>query len=208
MGEKMTGTTKSRLRKKIPEIILEAVSIIFAVLLALAVNEWREDRQNTKLAERAQQGVLKEIASNHTELVANRADNVTMLDSLNAGLARIKLEAGGRLSVEFSLSLLSSSAWKAAQATLAIHFLSFEWVERISKLYGLQELYERHQADLVGTIATAGGERTFEELVHREASDIKVALRSLLPESVAFNDGRGASLVQNLCKFFFKRLIQ
>ena len=57
-------------------------------------------------------------------------------------------------------------------------------------------------------IATAGGERTFKELVHREASDIKVALRSLLPESVAFNDGRGASLVQNLCKFFFKRLIQ
>jgi hypothetical protein len=53
------GSLRPRLREKLPELLLEAVSVVFAVLLALAVDEWREPRSRNTLAARA--SILEEI---------------------------------------------------------------------------------------------------------------------------------------------------
>ena len=41
------------MRRKLPELFLEATMIFFAVVLALAAEEWRESRDRLELADRA-----------------------------------------------------------------------------------------------------------------------------------------------------------
>ena len=167
---------KSKLRDKVPEIILEAVSVVLAVLLALAVDAWREDRSNAREAERARRGVLEEIASNHRELASNREDNRAVLDAVHQTLEAIEAdpEKGGELSVDFSVSLLSSATWDTAKVTLSVHHLDFNWVARISKLYELQALYSRRQDELVSFLASggAGDDDRMLESMHRRLTAV------------------------------------
>ncbi len=166
----MSTSLKSKLQDKAPEMILEGVSVVLAVLLALAVDACREDRRNAQEAERARQGVLEEIAANHAELSSNTEENRVLLRAVRETLAALANEAEDddrNLRAEYSISLPSSAAWQTAQVTLSVHHLDFAWVARISKLYELQALYSRRQDDLVDFMATAGGNLELPTLAKR-----------------------------------------
>ena len=47
---------RDRLREKLPEIVIEAGSVVLALLLALAINQWNERQQENERAEIAQIG--------------------------------------------------------------------------------------------------------------------------------------------------------
>ena len=153
----MKQSLKSRLQDKAPEMVLEGVSVVLAVLLALAVDACREDRRNAREAERARQGVLEEIAANHAELTSNTAENRALFEAARQTLAAMKTETEDddrNLRADFSVSLPSSASWQTAQVTLSVHHLDFAWVSRISKLYELQALYSRRQDDFVDFMAS------------------------------------------------------
>jgi len=59
------------LRAKLPEILLEAASVLVAVLLAFAVDEWRDAREKRQLADRARSTVVAELRVNREELRGN-----------------------------------------------------------------------------------------------------------------------------------------
>ena len=166
----MKESLKSRLQDKAPEMVLEGVSVVLAVLLALGVDACQEDRRNAQEAERARQGVLEEIAANHAELTSNSAENRALLDAARQTLAAIKTETEDddrNLHAEFAVSLPSSAAWQTAQVTLSVHHLEFAWVSRISKLYELQALYSRRQDDLVDLLAGGGDDLELAVLTKR-----------------------------------------
>ncbi|MEJ2336583.1 MAG: hypothetical protein P8Y26_13275 [Gemmatimonadales bacterium] len=127
-----------RLRSKLPELLVEAFSVMLAVLVALAVDEWRQSRADEELAALA------------------RA-SIAVLEALAGEVATL---AGGADSAEigFNFALLSSAAWQTAQVTRATQFLDFDWVRRIARLYHLQELYDDRQAAVVDMMGTIGGE--------------------------------------------------
>lgn len=56
-----------KLRWKLAEIAIEAVMIVFAVLLALGFEEWRDEQQLRQLADRARVAVDVELQQNLTE---------------------------------------------------------------------------------------------------------------------------------------------
>ncbi|MEM7353955.1 MAG: hypothetical protein AAF657_24350 [Acidobacteriota bacterium] len=145
---------KSKLREKVPEMILEAVSVVLAVLLALAVDAWREDRRHAREADRARQGVLDEIASNHEELAENAEGNRAMLATVRQVVEALGTEEDQGSSAEFSVALLSSATWDTAKLTLSVDHLDFDWVARISKLYELQGLFNRRQDELVSFLSS------------------------------------------------------
>ncbi|MEN8185397.1 MAG: hypothetical protein ABFS46_23010, partial [Myxococcota bacterium] len=146
-----------RLKSRLPELLLEAFSVMLAVLVALAVDQWREGRANQELAASARASILDEARGNLEELRSTHADHVAMLEALASEVN--ELEAGADSAViGFNLALLSAAAWQTAQVTRATQFLDFDWVRRIAQLYHLQELYDDRQAAVVDMMGTIGGE--------------------------------------------------
>jgi hypothetical protein len=143
-----------KLREKLPELFVEASMVVLAVVIALAVDEWREDHQQRELAERALQVVVAEIESNRAELLRNTPSNEALLEAVVA--ADRAGEVPDDFDLTFEYSLISSSAWETAQVTQALHFMSLGQVESLAKLYGLQELFGHAQDRVLNFILDVG----------------------------------------------------
>jgi hypothetical protein len=156
------GGLRGRLREKLPELLLETVSVVFAVLLALGVDEWRERRNQEALAERARASILEEVRANREELRGTREANRALFEKIEAALPRLAEDPGARieegsdvqLAVTYQVALLSSASWQTAQMTQAAHFLDFDWVTRISRVYDQQALYLTNQSGIVELISS------------------------------------------------------
>lgn len=147
------GGFRPQLREKLPELILEAASVVFAVLLALAVDEWRETRSQDALAERARASILEEIRGNEAELRRTRDKNGALLQRIEETLARGRQGPEMSLEFNFQIALVSSASWHTAQMTQAASFLDFDWVRRVSKVYEFQDLYVTSQSAVVDRIS-------------------------------------------------------
>ena len=105
------------IKNKLPELILEAAFVVFAVLLALGVDEWRENRTNQKLADRTRDNIIEEIHANYLELISTRSLHDSLLVQLENDLIDLENNSIIEIDVGFSVSLLSSAAWHTAQMT-------------------------------------------------------------------------------------------
>ncbi len=142
------------LRERLPEILLEAFSVLIAVLLAFAVEEWRDDRELAERAAEARAAIVAEIDRNQVELEQALEDLQATLDQLEAAAAaRSNDESPEGLSLSVDIALLSSAAWKTAMATDSSRRLDYAWILQISELYELQELYMRAQWDVIRVTA-------------------------------------------------------
>lgn len=145
---------RTTLKEKAPELLVEALSVVFAVLAALAVDEWREDRQNAELASRALDAIVAEVEQNQAELDGARPANLALLERLAEAARDTVLP--DELDLEFDYSLVSSSAWETAQVTRATHFMELYDVQRLARLYDLQGLYEAAQDQVLDFILNVG----------------------------------------------------
>jgi hypothetical protein len=139
--------------------VIEGVSVAFAVLLALAVDEWREDRSNRQLGARAEASVLAEVRTNMERLDENAAARdslLTYLAGVRAALERDK--ELGSISVDFTPAFLATTAWETARVTRAVHFMDYDRVARMGRLYDFQNLYERSEESFVERVSGIGGE--------------------------------------------------
>lgn len=172
------------LRSRFPELAVEAAMVVFALAVALGVDEWREDRQNEELAARALDGIAAEIRSNRSELSANAQANQELLVRVR------EARRGGVLpedfNVTFEYSLISSSAWESAQVTRATQFIPLEQVQTLAKLYGLQNLFLESQDRVMDFILTVG------DIAEREPERIPRLLLGPLGSAV----GMGGLLIQ------------
>ena len=137
-------TLRERLWAKLPEVVFEAISIVFAVLLALAVDQWREERSLRRQAERARQAVMTEIRSNREELRAVRANNDRWRGVIAETLIKPGVPDGMRPSM--SWAMLSSGAWQTAQGSQASQYFDYEWLVEVAQLYEGQALFSTTQS--------------------------------------------------------------
>jgi Tfp pilus assembly protein PilE len=72
----------------LPKALFEAALIVLSVLLALAVDEWREDRQRAERAEVALRSIRAELQENLQSVERARANHLAMRDSLQTYAAR------------------------------------------------------------------------------------------------------------------------
>ena len=136
----------SRLRERLPEILIEAFFLLVAVVLAFAVDEWREQQELEGRALEARSAIIAELKSNREELQEARDEldaALAQLDRAHSDTAPVEPEAGERraLSVNLSLALLSSAAWRTAQSTEASRRMEYEWLLSVSRVYELQAMY-------------------------------------------------------------------
>ena len=150
MGNGAEGLGARRLSGKILELALEALMIVFAVLIALGFEEWREERQLQEFADRAVEGVLAEVRANLDEF-----RNTDSLIARNlANLQEVVSEEDlSLLNGDISLTLpdVSSAAWSAAQMSQAAAYLDYDWVIEVSRVYSVTDTYSNIADRLVGS---------------------------------------------------------
>ncbi|MGW8265871.1 MAG: hypothetical protein ACWGSQ_05845 [Longimicrobiales bacterium] len=168
------------LREKLPELVLEGGMVVFAVIVALGVDEWRESRQNAELAERALAGIAAEIESNRRELVENGEANQALLTRVREAARDSVLPDD--FNVTFEYSLISASAWETAQVTRATQFIPLDRVQTLAKLYGLQALYQASQDKVMDFILSVG------DLADREPERIPRLILGPLVSSVGMGE--------------------
>lgn len=162
---------------RLSKALLEAGLIVFAVLVALGVDEYWETREERRLAETALERVASEVLANRTDLLDNRDNNRRLLTDLEAALARLEAGEGVELtSVNYEVSLLASDAWQTAQVTRAVHFIDFDQVGRISKVYRVQQFYLDRQAPIVDVVAGIGGGGDWRDAMRSIQRNLAVAL--------------------------------
>lgn len=147
--DQATSTPRPRLRdhirEKLPEIFVEAFSVALAVVLALAVDNWRDERTLNRQAAALRQAVAAEMRSNLEELrrVLPKIDS-NLADAERAVKSEDEREQASRLVV--TSAVLTAAAWQTTQTSNnAVERLPAAWRIEVAKAYELQELYQRQQ---------------------------------------------------------------
>ncbi|HEX5124463.1 MAG TPA: hypothetical protein VFV97_14565 [Rhodanobacteraceae bacterium] len=150
----------ARLAEKLPEILIEAGSVVFALLLALALSQWNERRELRERGEDVRAAIRAELAENRTEIEAARPALAGIRKDLRDAIAGSEA-AQHKLSVDLGVSLLSSAAWHAALATRATQTIDFKWMTKVAKIYELQDNYLHVQTAAVDQLTSipAGGDK-------------------------------------------------
>jgi hypothetical protein len=158
----MNGTKvalSTRLAEKLPEILIEAASVVFALLLALALNQWHERRELRERGEAVRTAIRAELAANRAEIESARPNLLAIQKALRDVIDG-KEAAAHELTVNLGVSLLSAAAWHASLATQASETIDFKWMTTVAKIYELQDNYLHVQAAALDQLTSipAGGD--------------------------------------------------
>jgi hypothetical protein len=171
------------LRRRLPELLVEALLVVFAVLLALAVDECRQDRMRARRAAEAHRTILEEVTANLAEVEKTLQEHEALLaklQSLRAGSG----DTLGSFDITYSFAELTDAAWQAAQVTQATSWMPFEWVSRTARVYERQELFESRQRAVMDQLAGAGAiareQDLFVEVLESQVSAVVSVERSLV----------------------------
>ena len=124
-------------------LIFEFISVSFAVLIALLVNQWREEYNNGKLAEKAIYNIKQELQENKDVmaiLIPSHKSTLSHIDSIIGREEKNISTVDSNILID--VTLISSSAWEMAEITNAIFYLDFDDANKMAKVYNLQSYYE------------------------------------------------------------------
>jgi type II secretory pathway pseudopilin PulG len=139
----------------LPRVLAESVLIVLSVLLALAVDQWRDERDRAELAEVALGSIRAELEANRAGVERAREHHLAMHDSLTT-----YAEAGQRpparlyLGGIFNPALVHSIAWESARETGATAEIPYETILELSRIYDIQTRYQALGSRLTQDIMT------------------------------------------------------
>lgn len=146
--------SSERWREWTPRLAVESIVVVFSILLALVVNEWRQNVEREERRERATEAIRSELLHNHRELRDVHAYHRRLADTLltlsSAGVETVDpgvRPRGWLLPVD-----LVSAAWEAARATGATSRVRHELLLNLSRAYEEQARFRRQREDLVAAV--------------------------------------------------------
>ena len=122
-------------------ILIEMFSVVFAVLLALGVNEWRSSRSNEELGTAAYQKITNEIKNNHQKISRIIENHNNILADIDSVITRLRQNRTDITFGQIIFETPSSTAWEAAKLTTAVNYLDYNKVEKITGVYSSQRIY-------------------------------------------------------------------
>jgi hypothetical protein len=159
-GAKSTAATprtrESRLRRRprwLPRVLLESLLIVFSVMLALAVDQWRDNRSRAARARLALDAIINELESNREAIDRAAAFHEEIAGKLKAIAASGELPSrevafGGI----FQPANLIATAWTSARDTGAAEQWPYDLVLRISRVYERQASYNELRRNVTSDI--------------------------------------------------------
>lgn len=125
----------------ITHFLVEVFSVVFAVLLALGVNQWREATNNEDLATEAFKKVIQEIKSNNNRLDEVLLNHNCIITEIDTVISRLKRESDVVGFGDIIFETPSRTSWDAAVLTTAVNYLDYNQVEKITSVYSTQKVY-------------------------------------------------------------------
>lgn len=144
-----------RLRPQLPSLLVEAVSVLLAVLLALAIDEWRESRTNDRLRDEMLQKLALEVGKNRENLdlaMTLQRDELTGIQELRSRIDEGEPLSEARLNV--STELLRDAAWQTALVTGAVQFMDLDQVSELTDAYTVQSMVDDGFRRIVQVLAS------------------------------------------------------
>jgi hypothetical protein len=147
----------SQTRSWLPKVLVESLLIVFSILLALAVDEWREDRQTEKRVAQALESFTGEIQRNRKAV----AKVLPYHELLHRHFLELAASGKVRSAKDFMASKdfkgfapvsYESTVWRTAVATGILTDLDFETASRLSRLYTVQDDYASQQKMVFGVL--------------------------------------------------------
>lgn len=135
--------------------IFEFLSIVVAVVLAMALTEWRQDVLNEKLAQKSLENIITEIKDNREDLLGDSAKIVRDLAFMDRW---IKSFENGKIDEDFSLnfdySFLKRGALDVAINNQSMTYIDFEINLDLAEIYNTQDFYSQKALDVFDAMAS------------------------------------------------------
>jgi hypothetical protein len=144
--------SRSRLSSWLPRVLVESALIVFSVLFALGVDEWRDHRATVARGREALAAITAELQSNRE--AANRAAgyHAEIKKRLQAFAEAKQLPDAETMSGGvFQPATLLETAWVTARETGALDQVPFDVVLDLSRIY-------EHQAKYVSLSSALGND--------------------------------------------------
>ena len=128
----------------LPQVIFESALIVVSILVALGLDEWREDREDEEMIRHALSSFAIEIQQNKARVEDAAPFNQGLKDVLASHYVvnDIKTVDEFVTMVEsYSPVVLHSTAWETALATGSLAKMKYELVSALSMTYSLQARY-------------------------------------------------------------------
>ncbi|MBZ0113439.1 MAG: hypothetical protein K8J08_13330 [Thermoanaerobaculia bacterium] len=167
------------LRSRLPDLITQASFVFLAVLLALAAEEWRSNRDRQELADRALEGIHREIDANRAQLMKDK----TRLEDINVAFGRDPAQdSESGVQINYQYALLSTSAWEAARMSQAVNIMDLERTTGLASVYDIQQVFASTQNDLMKGLGRYG-------IAMRENPEIaELELERLLRTTIGYRE--------------------
>jgi hypothetical protein len=146
----------TKFRISIPAVTLQIFSIIFSILLALSVNEWKEARGRKEVANKSLENFRREIETNRDAIEKSLRDQKSVMNLLDRSLKEMhKKEEKLSVSVpSIDLPDVTTTTWETAMATNALAHLDYAVIQKLSGIY-LQQKWLMSLEDKVFTTILA-----------------------------------------------------
>ncbi len=130
----------------LPRVLFESMLIILSILVALGLDEWRDDRQDAENIEHALVNFMGELQQNRARVedaapfnqglrhVLNRRQEVKAIESVATFINIIE---------SYNPVVLQSTAWETAIATGSLAKMDYNLVSALSLTYSLQNRYQQ-----------------------------------------------------------------
>lgn len=130
----------------LPRVLFESMLIVVSILVALYLDEWRDDRQDAENIEHALANFVSEIQQNRARVedaapfnqglrhVLSRRQQVRAIESVATFVNIIE---------SYNPVVLQSTAWETAIATGALAKMDYNLVSALSLTYSLQSRYQQ-----------------------------------------------------------------
>ena len=137
-------------------LVVEVISIVIGVLLALALSEWSEERNHQTQAKIALENIATEILANHKLLTVIHDNNLETLEAMHN-----QPESGEGDDRTYIPGLqLRKTAWDALLSTGLSNYISYDKVLVLSEMYAIQDVYKQTGTQLVEATMTASAYAT------------------------------------------------
>ena len=170
-------------REWILRALAESTIIVVSIILALAVDEWRDDRQNQELAAQSLMIFEQEIRQNLGRVDDAAPDHAGLRDVVAGMMAGEPAEADLRSAMEgLEPVVLLNTAWETALATGVLTHMEFAIVSALSLTYSRQQRFtETSQSSLPQFSASTSASP---QVVHEQIDLARSYLTSLTRDEV------------------------
>jgi hypothetical protein len=129
----------------LPRVLFESFLIVISIMVALALDEWREDRQDAETVRQALLNFNSEIEQNKARIDDAAPFNRGLYNVLRNRYAEddiATVDEFVNMAESYTPVVLQATAWETALATGSLAKMDYHLVSALSLTYNLQNRYQ------------------------------------------------------------------